>query len=197
MTPRRPHPDAAAWSRWIDDPASAAEGAELEAHLESCASCRRLVEMLREVHVARRVARWDSPPETAVWAALSRPAEPAPARPGRPRRVDWEPVDVRGVGLGATGLARVASQALRDGEVGIVAVPPGPEGRWRITGKVWTHGRPTATAEIVLVHDDHVVGVTRTGESGDFELEEVVGPGWSLEIHLPGGETVTLEEPGS
>jgi hypothetical protein len=197
MTPRPRHPDPAAWSQWIDDSVSTPDAAELERHLETCAGCRRLVGLLREVRTARRIARWDTPPESVVWPAMSRPAEPPPRLPRRARRADWQPLDVRSGGLGATGEARTASHALADGEVGIVAVPPGPEGRWRITGKVWRHGGPSGSADVVLAHADHVVAVTRTGAAGDFEMEEVVGPGWSLEIHFPDGPTVTLGEPGS
>ncbi|HMB67999.1 MAG TPA: hypothetical protein VKU85_01765 [bacterium] len=197
MTPRRPHPDLLTWTRWMEDPGSLPDSDEMERHLGRCESCRRLVEMLREVGTARRVSRWASPPEETVWSALNRPAEPAPRVPRRPRRAEWQPLDVRGGGLGATGEARLASHALENAEVGIVAVPPGPDGRWRITGKVWVRGGQSVELEVVLIHDDHVVAVTRTTPAGEFELEEVVGPGWSLEVHLPDGTAVTLAEPAS
>jgi hypothetical protein len=50
---------------------------------------------------------------------------------------------------------------------------------------------------VALVHGEHVIATTTVRSGADFEIEEVVGEGWHLEIRLPGGGGLTLEEPGS
>ena len=195
MTPSRSHPSQQEWTHWIEDPASATDPAALQQHLAKCTVCRRMVDTLRDVLKARRVSRWEAPPPGLVDRALKRPVEPAPPVPSRPRRLEWEPLDVRGGALGTAGAARLSSRVFDEGEVGIVAVPPAGDGVWQIRGKVWIRGEDPGELRVTLVHEDHVIATTTTRSGADFELEEAVGPGWTLEIHLPSGRTLTFEEP--
>jgi anti-sigma factor RsiW len=56
-------------SEYLDDEMSAAERAELEAHLAGCAACRTTLIELRAV-VARASSLTDAPPSTDLWSGV-------------------------------------------------------------------------------------------------------------------------------
>ena len=45
-----------------------------------------------------------------------------------------------------------------------------------------------------LVHGEHVVASTNSDASGQFVIEEIISSGWSLEVHLPSGRAIKIEE---
>ncbi|MCA9753554.1 MAG: hypothetical protein KC591_15275 [Gemmatimonadetes bacterium] len=196
MTPAHRHPAPDAWRRWVEDP-SAPEAAELEAHLARCESCRALVDGLRLAAPARRVAHWEEAPEDLVRAVFARTAERAPARPARTRPVPYEPLDIRGAAIAGDTGTRIASRSLEGGEIGVFVTPPAAEGTWKIRGKVWLRDEALADTELrlVLAQGEHVLASTTTRSGQDFVLEEVLAPGWQLELHLPTGDVWTLEDP--
>lgn len=195
MTPKRTHPTLEEWTAWIRDPHGAPNAAELEQHLVACDTCGPLVDTLRFVERARGVDSWENAPEDLVQRALDRPDDPPTDAPREFDAVEWRPLDVRGGSLAAVGAARTASRVFDTGEVGIVAVPPGADGLWHIQGRVWLRDDERAVIRVVLVHDDHVIASVATTSGRDFEWNEAVGSGWSLEIHLPGEDVLVLEEP--
>ena len=146
---------------------------------------------------AKRVDSWATPPDDVLEAAISGAREDfAPAAGDEARDLDWAPADVRSEGAALEGEPRVLSRVTPTAEVGLVAVPPKGDGRWKIQGKIWLREPTGKRIEILLLHEDHVVASTSIESGGDFELDEFIADGWVLEIHLPDGETLTLTDPG-
>jgi hypothetical protein len=195
VSPIRSHPSHDDWIRWIQD-RSGDDRDALEKHVQECARCRKIVKVLRELESARRTTTWETPPDTIAAFAEKRPNEPVVAPSPETESVEWRPAGVRGVegGLATAGEARLASQVFEDGEVGILAVPPRGDGRWVIRGTIWLR-RGDGDIHVSLVHGEHVIATTTVRSGADFEIEEVVGEGWHLEIRLPGGGGLRLEEP--
>ncbi|MEZ5066228.1 MAG: hypothetical protein R3B81_15990 [bacterium] len=196
MTAAHRHPAPDVWRRWVEDP-SGPGGAELEAHLARCENCRTLVDGLRLAGPARRVEHWEEAPEDLVRAVFARTAERAPARPARTRAVPYEPLDIRGAAIVGGAGTRIASRSLEGGEIGVFVTPPAGDGTWKIRGKVWLRDEALADTDLrlVLAQGEHVLASTTTRSGRDFVLEEVLAPGWQLELHLPTGEVWTLEDP--
>lgn len=82
-------------SEYLDGELSAAERRELEAHVETCATCSATLAELRQV-VARAAALEDRPPQADLWAGIRERIEPgertielSERRPGRTRRFSF------------------------------------------------------------------------------------------------------------
>ena len=194
MTPRPKHPGTGDWLRYLDG--AAGEGVEMERHLAACSSCREEVAFLRGIEGARRVPRWAAPGARARTSARTLPGGASvPPPPRRAAAVAWPPSDVRGAGLLETGGARMVSHSTPEADLGVLAVPPRGNGPWRIEGRIWLARPATGSIRIVLVHDDHVFAARETEDGGRFTLEEVLPPGWTLEVHLPGGRTLLVKDP--
>ncbi|MEZ4651753.1 MAG: hypothetical protein R3E97_23745 [Candidatus Eisenbacteria bacterium] len=56
---------------------------------------------------------------------------------------------------------------------------------------VWSHG---PDRDLPLT-EDHVVAKAEAGSGETFEVTEVVPPGWTLEIRIPNGQTLTIVDP--
>lgn len=196
MNPRSPHPTLEDLLRWREGDLSSARGAALQEHVATCLRCASESELLDEVVHARRARSWTSPPARLREKVRRFPgAIDTPSAPRHSQGLQWAPPDVRGGGLGGGTENRVVSQVFPGAEVGIVAVPPRGDGSWRIEGRVWLEKKDDRPIQLLLVHDDHVIARSKTSDGDFFSLEEVVGPGWVLEVHLPVGEVLTLEDP--
>jgi anti-sigma factor RsiW len=197
VSPTRSHPSHDDWIRWIEEHPGD-DRTTLEKHLQGCARCREIVQVLRTLESARRASSWETPPEALAASAEKRPSEPTVVPPPETESVEWSLAGVRAVGgsLATAGEARFASQVFDDGEIGILAVPPRGDGRWIIRGTIWLR-RGEGDIHVSLVHGEHVISTTTVRSGVDFEIEEVVGAGWHLEVRLPGGGGLRLEEPGS
>ncbi len=196
MNPRQAHPGMDIWVRFIAGEGEGTEEREsLASHLESCSRCTKDTEFLQNLQRARRVPKWVAPPTELSSAARRRPqGATLPPAPTQPRNVRWAPADVRG-GVSTASASRMVSRMFPQAELGIVAIPPEASGEWRIEGRVWLREADARAIQVLLVHDDHVIASTEVFDGGYFELEDVVGSGWSLELHLPTGETLRLEDP--
>src|SRR5215472_11859998 len=65
------HPADDVLNDYVDDALGAAERADVERHLASCASCRALVEDLREIRATAKSLEFREPP-ARVWPRLER-----------------------------------------------------------------------------------------------------------------------------
>jgi negative regulator of sigma E activity len=103
------HPNDDAIHAYVDGSLGAAECAEIDRHVASCASCRQLLEDLREILRATKALELREPP-VRVWSRIERAielerdhgdpgarrlqpsgtaSEPGPARAGRYRWAKW------------------------------------------------------------------------------------------------------------
>jgi anti-sigma factor RsiW len=118
--------ESGAWSAWLDGELSERERAQVEAHLSTCAECRRSVEAWQVVR--RRLAGYAPPPANgaaaqAFWARLQPELAPAP----RPRP---DPA----LYLAPAGLA--AALALLQ-SVGLAWQVIAPLGAWQAPAAAW------------------------------------------------------------
>ena len=75
-----------------------------------------------------------------------------------------------------------------------MVVPPLGEGLWHIRGRIWLRPPHPTPTRIVLAHQDHVLADMVTDPRGRFRLDEALTPGFHLEIHLPTGRVVELQD---
>ncbi|HMB70716.1 MAG TPA: hypothetical protein VKU85_15485 [bacterium] len=142
---------------------------------------------------AGRGRGWTMPPESVRRRSLSRAGTPAPGRPRRRRKAEWEPADVRGAAAPASGQPRALTGSAPGIVVSLLVTPRPGEHRREIRGKVWLEER--ASASLFLVHDDHVVGEVTLASSGEFLFDDPLPPGWSLEVHPRRGTALVIADP--
>lgn len=188
-----PHPSSEHWLQWIEHPESVKDSAMLEQHAQQCEECRATIAVLRQFAVARGATQWTTPPEDLTDRAIESSRETPIASSPEFDPTESGPPEVRGAEFGKDPGARFVSRVFAEGEIGILAVSPEGEGRWKIRGRIWLHEAEGNTA-VHLVHGEHVVASTTTDASGQFLIEEIVSAGWSLEVHLPSGRALKIEE---
>lgn len=199
MTSRSTHPTLDEWRDWSRGTLSAQRRAQLDAHLRSCQPCSKDARLVTALRAASRVGPMEAPPR-AVRERLRRlPAQrPAPPASARAHAVRWAARDVRGGGgslLSGTQETLLLARTCPGAEISIMATPPSGNGSWRIEGRVWLHRAAAGTIGVVLAHQDHVLAASELSDGGHFCFEEPVGRGWSLEFHLPHGNTLRVEDP--
>lgn len=194
MSARRTHPTLDAWLTWIEGGES---GRELTEHLATCASCRALIGALRSARSARARGAWQEPSDEVLGRALGATKEKRLANVKRTRPMQWQASDVRGDGGSAVADdARIVAGSCTGGEISVLVHPPLRDASWRFEARVWLTEAPAdARAVIGLVHGDHVLQRHEARDGEMVRFEEIVAEGWTLEIHLPGGETVLLGDP--
>lgn len=82
-----------------------------------------------------------------------------------------------------------------DADVTVSISPPDAEGRWRLSGRAWLLGAASGDVTLALVHEDHVLQTSTVADGEYFELEDVLPDGWHLEVHLPGGSSLRVDDP--
>lgn len=153
--------------------------------------------MLELLRTARRMERWELPPEPLRARAARLPSEPRPPR--RPRRfheLHWQPADVRGQTLVAAPEPASLNAVLATAELSVVATPPTADPFWSIEGRVWLRGQKASTVDVVLSREDHVIAHRTVTDGEFFRIREILPPGWELEVHLPDGGPVKLSDRG-
>ncbi len=185
------HPSVEQWSQWLTSGASE----PLTNHLVSCASCTEEVELLRALRecvsvplpgVVQRI------PSDLVQRQPSR----VPPLPMGKRRVAWRPKDIRGVDFAIESGPRMLNLSDPEAEVSIRVSPPTADVMWTFEGSIWlTTDAPDPTINLVLLLGDHVLELATARDGEEFVIRQVVGAGWTLEIHLPSGKSLVLEDP--
>ena len=145
---------------------------------------------------------WVDPPADHTEAAASLPssgqASMAPKPDAAASMVNWAAPDVRGTAPATVaGQPRTATHAFDAGEVTLMITPPQGNASWRIQGTVWLREPVTVPFRVFWVQGEHVVHALEATEGELFEMEEVVGAGWQIEIHLPDGSVLCVAEPQS
>lgn len=195
---RHHHPSLEQLQRWLDDPQPLRAAAAVAQHCADCERCGSEVRLLRQVRRARAVRRWELPPDHVRLRARGFPGRPStPAAPAAHRAMPWSPTDVRSDGLPGVAGSRVVSQVLDEVELSLMASPPHGDGPWRLEGRIWLRKPSAEPIHLVLRHEDHVLTRRDVGDGEYFEIEDVVGPGWVLEVHLPNRSVLTLEDPAA
>lgn len=206
------HPDASVWLEWVrarqpaalHDASVAREGlsghrrAELAQHLERCDECIQQVRFLEQLEAAAKGGPWEAPPAHAVGSAHGTYVA-APSPPGQVGTVamHWSPPDVRsapGVVVEQTDMTpRVAAGALEAAQISVVATPPPGEGLWRVHGTVWLRRPDRRAIRVSLFADEHELAAVETHDGEPFTIDELLPPGWGLEIELPTGQRIQLQ----
>ena len=140
---------------------------------------------------------WREPPDDVFERALDLGDQKRLPRGDARRRVRAKVTDVRSAGgPSVADDARILAASCPDGEVSVLVHPPLDDARWRFEVRVWFADAPAdSTATVGLVHDDHVLQRVEVGDGETLRFDDVVPEGWTLEIHMPGGATVVLDDP--
>jgi hypothetical protein len=118
----------------------------------------------------------------------------SPARPAATHV--FTPDDVRGAeDQLSQGQEVVVTRSHEAADFTVSIRPPDAEGVWRVGGRVWLLEESNQRLSAALMHGDHVLQSTRIVDGEYFELEDVLPRGWHLEIHLPEGVCVRVEDP--
>lgn len=193
MSDPKKHPSQEDWLLWLERGEEVVGASVLEAHLRECDPCRASVALLRELRDAGRVITWSPPPDAIVERAAALPAGGSVPPVGDLEPSSLEPAGVRGAGNVTEADARIITRVFHDGEVGVLVLPPGGDGRCHIRGTMWLRSLE-GDIRVVLAHDEHAIAevIVRSGQ--EFEIEEFVPSGWRLEFHLPNGRGLILDE---
>jgi hypothetical protein len=206
------HPDPGEWLAWIraEAPGAPAGGAaphetsparvraQLAEHLERCGECRRQVAFLQQLEDGSGKGPWEAPPAHAIGTARGAYLAP-PSQRGQVTAItmSWSAPDVRstpGAVAEQTGLSpRVAAGALEQAQISLMATPPDGEGLWRVHGTVWLRQPDPRAIRVSLFADDHELASVETHDGEAFTIDELLPPGWSLEIELPTGQCIQLQ----
>jgi len=198
MKKRSNHPTLEQWRSWLAGDPSAGEGEDLREHLDGCAACADAVDLLRRLVDVALEDSWEPPPERVRSAAYELPRDRPVAPPSHaPMPVHWAPADVRGGEVGRLQDGQMVVGSFAAAQMSVVAVPPEGEGLWRIDGRIWLRRPDQRSVRVVLCQQDHVLAQTECRDGESFQLEELLGPGWTLEIHLPTGESYELRDPAA
>ena len=88
----------------------------------------------------------------------------------------------------------VLTRSLEEAELTITLRNTDGAGTWLVGGRVWLHQPATGVIRVALVHESHVLTLVEIGDGEFFELEEVLPRHWHLEIHLPTGTCLRLDD---
>lgn len=195
MTASRRHPSADRWLAWIQGENPDAQPEALESHLAECAGCRALVDTLRSLPARQGRKSWALPSDDLVDQVARMPRGKRTRRPEKPLVFGWNAPDVRGGGSAVADDARIVARSCPAGEISVLSFPAADDGRTRIEGRVWLRNPSKEPVSVVLAHEDHVIVQIEALDGEPFASEEVLAPGWQIEIHFPSGETVVLGDP--
>ena len=195
MNARASHPTLDDWLRWLDHAMPAPERGEFERHLGDCRRCDGDLGFLRGVRSARRMPHWEMPPDTLRRRVRRRPTVPqAPAPSRASKALAWAASDIRGDGS-FTAEGRHIARVFPEAELGIMATPPGSDGLWTLEGRVWLRRPSDEPIRVSLMVDSHVLACAGVSDGEYFEFAELLSPGWRLELRLPDGKTLVLDDP--
>jgi hypothetical protein len=153
--------------------------------------------MLELLRAARRMKRWELPPDPLRARAARLPAQPRPPlRPRRFRELQWQPPDVRGQTLVAAPEPASLNAVLATAELSVVVTPPTGDPFWSIEGRIWLREHTASTVDVVLSGEDHVIAHHTVSDGEFFRIREILPPGWELEVYLPNGGPVKLSDRG-
>lgn len=193
MSARR-HPSLEAIRAWIAD---ADASPEIGEHVADCRSCRALVDALGAARRARSRGPWVDPPDDVVERALGVKSSRRLPRRDEKKTVHVDPADVRsGDGAAVADDAMIVAGSCAGGDVSVLVHPPLDDALWRFEARVWlAESDGDASATIGLVHDDHVLQSHAAADGAMVRFEEIAPEGWCLEVHMPNGEVVVLDDP--
>lgn len=195
MSPKRSsHPTSDSLLQWVLDPTDLETATDVETHVKKCARCKKEIEFLQSVHQFTNKAKFAKPSAELQRKARKMPkVAKAPVAEGTQKSLLWTPPDVRGAGVADAMESQLISHFFPEAEVGLIAVPPSADGIWKLEGRVWLTSPAPKPITLVLAQDDHVLQTIEVADGEFFTLEEVMGPGWRLEMHLPDGPVLTLD----
>ena len=194
MNARRSHPTLDAWLAWLSQDQ---RDRDLADHLGSCASCGILVDSLVRARSARARGSWRAPNEDVLVRTLGLGMEDPLPSLGSRQQVQWNTAGIRGEGAASVADdATIVAGSCPAGEISVLVRPPLMNAAWSFECRVWLHdAAPTLHAVIALLHEDHVLRRCQARDGETVCFEEVVAEGWTLEFHLPGGDSIVLEDP--
>lgn len=154
---------------------------------------------------ARASAQWRSPPTALVVrttdAAAFHPAAvgPAPATmmhevgTGEGSRATDPP---GGAASGwSHGRERTACWNWAGGEIALRVEEGAALGSWIVRGVAWMRNPDVAAMSLDWVCDDHVLMSFAPEHGVPFQIEEITGPNWHLELRLSDGDAFILGPP--
>jgi len=190
------HPSIEAWHAWLSKEGAGPQRQEMTDHFQVCKQCQSDVELLKTLSKAEMDQPWEAPPVAISDEVANKPgSDPVPKLDHQPVSMEWTPPDVRSAALGAVDDGQMVVGSYPEAQMSVMAIPPQGEGLWRISGRVWLTDPDPRPLRVVLCLDDHVLTTAEVKDGENFEIEELLGPGWSLEVHLPTGESYELKDP--
>ncbi len=191
------HPDFDQWLDWVHERGDLTDRLAFEAHFDVCMKCKTNMPMLNDLRRSRNQKQWTLPQAKTLDIASAFPRVAwAPTRSASPLQLYWAPSDVRAQTL-TVSENRSLNEAIPGAEISIEATPPGETAFWTIEGCVWLHDESIPRAELVISHGEHVVVHTSVQSGEFFRIEEILPPGWELEVHLPDGRVLQLVDDNS
>jgi len=135
---------------------------------------------------------WRQPPQDLLDSVMQMPTDRALAPPpAQASRRAMRPEDIRSSGTAPS----VQTHEYDAAAVSLLVTPPEGEGLHTVRGFVWLKEPSDDEFEVAITSGEHVLGVTEARDGQEFELQELLGHAWQLEVHLPQDQVLILEGP--
>lgn len=146
---------------------------------------------------ASRTLHWAVPPASARRRARRLPSETPVRRLSPDAYLVARPADVRSSTVLGEPETTFTSHSSENADISLALTVRG--GFLQIEGRIWRADQDARAAEmeIVWVHGEHVLGRVLVGDGEMFRFEGAPVRGWTLEIALPGGRSLVLQDPSA
>ncbi len=138
---------------------------------------------------------WEAPPEEVLRRVRRMEDSEVLPEPEESLVESCAPEDVRAAAAAIDdGDEVVITRSHEDADLTITIQPPDGEGDWMVSGRIWLRQESEEPMQVALVHETHVLAAKRVENGEYFEFEEVLPRQWYLEVHLPTGACLRIDD---